>query len=111
MADGQTPAAANTIVCESKDGQRVQCPATTSAGVALVKSTGTGSCLLGKSWGYDDTGVWVSDNCGGEFVLGQNGQGLGGDAPVTASPMPKPIETWGVFDPGQGFLVGRGKAG
>ena len=109
-ADGQTTAAANTIVCESKDGQRVQCPATTSAGVALVKSTGTAPCLIGKTWGYDATGVWVSDNCGGEFALGQT-EGSAATPPVTASPMPKPIETWGEFDPGDGFLVGRGKAG
>ncbi len=110
-AGGQTPAAPNTIVCESKDGQRLHCPATTSAGVALVKSTGTGPCLLGKTWGYDDTGVWVSDNCGGEFALGQPDQGSAGAPPVTAPPTPRPIETWGEFDPGDGFLVGRGKAG
>ena len=109
-ADGQTTAAANTIVCESKDGQRVQCPATTSGGVTLVKSTGTAPCLIGKTWGYDATGVWVSDNCGGEFALGQT-EGSAATPPVTASPMPKPIETWGEFDPGDGFLVGRGKAG
>ena len=108
-ADGQTTAAANTIVCESKDGQRVQCPATTSGGVTLVKSTGTAPCLIGKTWGYDATGVWVSDNCGGEFALGQT-EGSAATPPVTASPMPKPIETWGEFDPGDGFLVGRGKA-
>jgi hypothetical protein len=38
--------------------------------VALLKSTGTAPCLLGKTWGYDDTGIWVSDGCSGEFLAG-----------------------------------------
>jgi hypothetical protein len=38
--------------------------------VALVKSTGEAACLLGKTWGYDDKGIWVSDGCSGEFVVG-----------------------------------------
>src|SRR5262249_36340204 len=43
------------------------------AGVALQTSTGSGICLLGRSWGYDGTGIWVSDGCGGDFVLGAQG--------------------------------------
>jgi hypothetical protein len=39
--------------------------------VALGRSSGEAPCLLGKSWGYDDQGVWVSDGCTGEFVVGQ----------------------------------------
>jgi hypothetical protein len=85
----------------------------------LVKVTGGGACLLGKTWGYDDKGVWVSDGCGGIFVLGQG-------TPVAGSPQlpppppatgasqpnqPTQIETWGVFDPGKGFLVGRSELG
>ena len=31
-------------------------------------------CLLGKTWGYDDKGVWVSDGCSGEFQLAQAAQ-------------------------------------
>jgi len=119
---GEPPAP--TVTCASQAGERQHCAADTSAGVALVRSTGTTPCLLGKSWGYDDKGVWVSDGCGGEFVLGQT-------APTgTVSPAPAPpagtaqpaapeqrqkpavrIETWGEFDPGDGFLVGRSSAG
>jgi hypothetical protein len=65
----------NRISCQSEPGSREHCDVDTSAGVALVKSTGTGPCLLGKTWGYDDTGVWVSDGCGGEFVAGPAAQG------------------------------------
>jgi hypothetical protein len=60
-----------TITCESEPGQRQECLADTSAGVALVRETGSASCLLGVNWGYGRTGVWVSDGCGGEFTLGR----------------------------------------
>src|SRR6185369_16526367 len=59
------------ITCSSKPGERQHCPADTSKGVALTRSSGEAPCLLGKSWGYDDRGVWVSDGCTGEFVVGQ----------------------------------------
>ena len=49
--------------------------------------------------------MWVADGCGGEFIMGQ--------ATATAPPQePTPrIETWGEFDPGDGFLIGRSSAG
>ena len=68
-ADATTPAP-DPIACQSSAGARQHCPADTSSGVALVKSTGAAACLLGKTWGYDDTGIWVSDGCSGEFVAG-----------------------------------------
>jgi len=71
---GQTttaPPAVTQVTCASPDGQRQVCPADTSRGVVLQQSTGTGSCLLGKTWGYDGTGIWVTDGCGGLFVVGQ----------------------------------------
>src|SRR6188508_2649504 len=64
----QTPLA--SVMCASKAGERTQCPAVTAAGVALSRSTGSAACLLGKTWGYDDKGVWVSDGCSGEFIAG-----------------------------------------
>ncbi len=110
---GQQASAAKTIVCESKDGQRQHCPAVTSAGVTLVKSTGSKPCVLGNTWGYDQTGVWVLDNCGGEFAMGQadQGQGVAGAPLAPGQAVPTPVETWGEFDPGEGFVVGRGKGG
>ena len=60
-----------TITCASTPGTREHCPADTSAGVVLVRSTGSAPCLLGRTWGYDDTGIWVSDGCSAEFVAGQ----------------------------------------
>jgi hypothetical protein len=64
--------AAATVICSSQSGGREHCPADTSGGIALVRATGTVTCLLGRNWGYDDSGVWVAEGCGGEFVLGQS---------------------------------------
>jgi hypothetical protein len=58
------------ITCASSANERQHCAADTTSGVSLVKSTGSAPCLLGKSWGYDDTGVWVSDGCAGEILAG-----------------------------------------
>src|SRR5262245_55636888 len=62
-------AAQNQVSCKSEVGEREHCAADTSTGVVLEKSTGPTACLLGKTWGYDDTGVWVSDGCAGEFIV------------------------------------------
>ncbi len=97
-----------SLTCTAEPGGRRQCPADTSAGVALMKSTGPSACLLGKTWGYDSAGVWVADGCGGEFTLGQGAAGASASA---APPEYVPVETWGEFDPGSGFLLGRSSAG
>src|SRR5689334_18921798 len=55
------PATAPHISCRSELGERQYCSADTSSGVALVSSDGPAPCLLGKTWGYDDGGIWVSD--------------------------------------------------
>jgi hypothetical protein len=92
----------------STPGERTHCAADTSAGVVLIRSTGQAACLLGKTWGYDDKGVWVSDGCSGEFVTGPTATAM---APPDPRKPSERIETWGEFDPGDGFLVGRSSAG
>ena len=113
------PADLVTVICESKAGERQHCAADTSAGVLLARVTGPAACLLGKSWGYDDEGIWVADGCGGEFKVAAPAPAPAPEAPVPV-PAPAPAaaktptpnaETWGTWDPGQGFLVGRNRAG
>src|SRR5262245_40059011 len=65
------PPATPSITCASKPGERNSCSADTSAGVVLLRSTGEGPCLLGKTWGYDQASIWVSDGCSGEFITGR----------------------------------------
>jgi hypothetical protein len=71
---GQSAAASQgkvpTVTCSSKPGERSSCAADTSKGVVLLRSMGEAPCLLGKTWGYDQTSIWVSDGCSGEFGTG-----------------------------------------
>jgi hypothetical protein len=90
-----------TITCASSaGGPQTHCAADTSAGVVLVSSSGTAACLLGKTWGYDQSGVWVSDGCVGTFLTGQAAQA----APATTTAAPKHV-------PNIGFLIFDGEKG
>jgi hypothetical protein len=92
-------ASAATVTCSSKPGERTSCPADTSAGVVLLRSTGQAPCLLGRTWGYDQKGIWVSDGCSGEFVTGRAG------APEATKPgVPRHV-------PNVGFLLFDGDKG
>ncbi len=115
----EAPATTNApVVCASAPDERSHCLADTSAGVLLVRTTGETACLLGRTWGYDDTGVWVADGCSGEFLVAAAASARtppdteteGRDEERAEAPEDR-RETWGYFDPGQGFLVGRGEHG
>jgi hypothetical protein len=71
-ADQRSIANPEILTCRAEGAARKHCPADVSGGVALLRATGEGTCLLGKTWGYDDSGVWVSEGCGGEFALGRS---------------------------------------
>jgi hypothetical protein len=98
QAVAQTAAAAKpqTVSCSSKAGERTECAADTSAGVVLVRSNGTAACLLGRTWGYEPTAIWVSDGCSGEFATAQTAQAVQA-APTRPAP-PRHI-------PNIGFLL------
>jgi hypothetical protein len=91
--------AAARIMCSSKPGARSECRADTSSGVVLARSTGDAPCLLGKTWGYDQASIWVSDGCAGEFATG----------PATAADAAKPGVPRHV--PNVGFLLFDGDQG
>jgi hypothetical protein len=127
-----------TVSCSSKPGERQHCPANTRSGIVISRSKGTGACLLGRSWGYDDAGVWVQDGCSGEFIVAappsatQDASDATQPEVVAAAPAeaatpsppipaaqeseateePEPYnETYGYLDPGKGFLVGKTELG
>lgn len=60
---------ASRVMCESKDGKRMVCPADTRMGVAVVRQTSDAPCILNSTWGYDTDGIWVTAGCRAEFVL------------------------------------------
>jgi hypothetical protein len=100
-APSQPPEAQPTRVsCSSAPGTREHCAADTSSGVVLARSTGEAACLLGKTWGYDDTGIWVSDGCSAEFV-------------VAGQPNAQPPQKTKPFEhiPNVGFLLYDGEKG
>lgn len=114
LAGMSAAAAAQPVVeCAADPGERKTCAADTSAGIALLRRTGPEACLLGYNWGYDETGVWVADGCGGEFALGVTEAASTTDpaSPPPSNSNPESYETWGFYDPGKGFLVGESDAG
>jgi hypothetical protein len=58
------------VTCESIDNARNHCPGETQFGVALVRQIGERDCVLGTSWGFDESGVWVAEGCHAQFALG-----------------------------------------
>ncbi|MEJ2257445.1 MAG: DUF3011 domain-containing protein [Woeseiaceae bacterium] len=75
-----------TVHCTSET-ERQHCAADTHAGVLLVRSTGSSSCLLGRTWGYDAAGVWVTEGCGAEFLVAGTATGPSAQ-PASAAPEP-----------------------
>ncbi|HSZ62597.1 MAG TPA: DUF3011 domain-containing protein [Terriglobales bacterium] len=60
----------SVVTCVSAGDQHQHCAADTSAGVVMLHPTGDVVCLLGRNWGYDAQGVWVSEGCSGQFATG-----------------------------------------
>jgi hypothetical protein len=57
------------IECGAGEGKRRVCAADTSAGVVLTSQAGAASCVLGTTWGFDASGVWVAEGCHGTFAF------------------------------------------
>ncbi|MFZ4689258.1 MAG: DUF3011 domain-containing protein [Polymorphobacter sp.] len=67
-----------TIRCESQDYRVQRCGADTRGGVRINRVIGNARCTEGQSWGWDRNGVWVSNGCRAEFIVGAGGSGGGG---------------------------------
>jgi predicted porin len=73
------------VSCVSQGKARQQCSADTRAGIVMLRPTGEAACLLGRNWGYDDQGVWVSEGCGGDFGTGSTHRADAPSATATAA--------------------------
>src|SRR4029453_17700511 len=95
------------VPCASKVGTRQECPANTSRGVVLTRSYGDSACLLGKTWGYDDKGVWVSDGCVADFLVARGGLELPAPEAKKGSPRYVPNAGFLTVDPHKGEMYVR----
>lgn len=71
----------STIRCESDDRRTRHCDIDTRGGVRIARQLSDAPCVEGRSWGYDRGGVWVSQGCRAEFVVGAGGGYRPGDRP------------------------------
>lgn len=65
------------VQCDSNDMRRHYCSADTSGGVQLVRQRSDASCVQGRTWGYNRSGIWVDRGCRAEFAVntGYNSRG------------------------------------
>ena len=62
--------AAQTVVrCDSK-GPRKVCSADTRGGVSLRYQYSDEGCWQNNTWGFTDSGIWVSNGCKADFNVG-----------------------------------------
>ena len=62
------PASAARISCESRNFQRNYCSTGERiTSVRLVHQQSRSACIEGRTWGYDSSGIWVTQGCAGEF--------------------------------------------
>lgn len=66
-----------TFSCESRDQRTVYCNVDTRYGVSLYRQLSSSPCIEGRSWGQSGRGVWVSDGCRAQFVVGYDNRNYG----------------------------------
>lgn len=57
------------LICSSNNGERVYCQVDARGGVQLLRQISGAPCELGRTWGWDDRGVWVDRGCRAEFAV------------------------------------------
>lgn len=78
MVDVANEAPRGDIVrCDSNDSLPRHCPADTSRGVRLFRQLSRSACVQGRTWGFDDNGIWVENGCRAEFELPRKQQSGG----------------------------------
>lgn len=61
---------AGQIRCESWNYAYRFCRANTGGRVDLIRTV-AGTCQRGRSWGYDNSGIWVNNGCRADFAYGR----------------------------------------
>lgn len=69
-ASAQRQVSSETVVCESVNRQRVECPVRGRIESARPTATFSGSpCIQGYSWGYERRNIWVDQGCYASFEV------------------------------------------
>ncbi|MDQ3013495.1 MAG: RICIN domain-containing protein [Acidobacteriota bacterium] len=70
-----------SIYCASDDGRRHTCPINTNGGaVRMVNQKRGSNCVQGRTWGFNNAGIWVDRGCRADFeVSGGRGYGNNGN--------------------------------
>ena len=64
-----------TVTCESRGGAYQYCRIGWSQHVELERQLSSSPCRYNQTWGYDRSGIWVSDGCRGVFSIDGSGNG------------------------------------
>jgi len=76
-----TPAHARyTISCSSNNYRYQYCGANTDGYARLLNQQSRAACVRGRTWGFDNGGVWVNNGCSGQFEVGGSSRSGGGNA-------------------------------
>jgi hypothetical protein len=75
LVAGSVPAGAaqKEVRCDSRGLRHNYCRVDTAGRVELIHRHGIFSCNEGRSWGYDERGVWVDKGCSATFRVGRQG--------------------------------------
>jgi hypothetical protein len=60
---------AETVYCESGDGQRHWCREGIGRRVRLIRQRTRARCIRGRTWGVDQAGIWVDRGCRADFEV------------------------------------------
>ena len=60
------------VVCEAGRDGVTRCAANTLGGVQIARRISKSGCELGRDWGYDRNGIWVTNGCRAEFAVASN---------------------------------------
>ena len=63
------------VRCESRDNRSQSCAITAGRGgtIRLLRQLSDKACIENQTWGRSRTGVWVTQGCRAEFVVGRGG--------------------------------------
>ena len=58
-----------SVTCKSRKHEYKMCRIDTHGYVRLVREHSRSKCVQGRTWDYDQRGIWVDSNCWADFVV------------------------------------------